>query len=314
MELSPSHRSTLQSKPLSHSLSANPSVKSDTPSLRPPAHYPQLPSNILITPPTVATLPSYRRLITLLLPIAYPASFYAASISPPPDTFALLALWHDSPTSTPIVVAGIQAHVEPAALSVSIDSSTPISSSSLSPSRKGKEQAPEEAQTLYILTLAVLAPYRGLGIANALLSFLLSLALSRHPFIQSVYAHVWEANTDALEWYVRRGFTVEGLVASYYRRLKPSGARVVRRAVRVEDWLVAGAEAGNKASMADDRHGVTIEKKERSKERDDSHAAVHDGSTEHIYGNIDMDKNGKRRYDDGEDMNGSQKRESRRAG
>lgn len=291
MERSPSRHKTLNYSP-----STNAHTKSTTSSFRAPAH-PRLPSNVSITPPTAATLPSYRRLINLLLPIAYPASFYAASISPPPDTFALLALWHDSPTSTPIVVAGIQARVEPAAM--------PLDT----------QQPAEEPQTLYILTLALLAPYRGLGIATALLSFLLALALSNHPSIQSVYAHVWEANTDALEWYVRRGFTVEGLVTSYYRRLKPSGARVVRRAIRVEDWLVAGAENGSKAGMADDGLGVTAtEKKERIEKTDDGQGEVDNGNSEPVWGKNDMNENGKRRYDGGKDMNDGQRRESRRVG
>ena len=47
-----------------------------------------------------------------------------------------------------------------------------------------------------------------------------------------VYAHVWEANAEGLDWYIKRGFTVEdGVVEGYYRRLKPDGARVVRRTI-----------------------------------------------------------------------------------
>lgn len=48
----------------------------------------------------------------------------------------------------------------------------------------------------------------------------------------SVYAHVWVENDEALEWYRRRGFTVdENVEEGYYRKLKPGGARVVRREV-----------------------------------------------------------------------------------
>lgn len=61
-----------------------------------------------------------------------------------------------------------------------------------------------------------------------------------------VYAHVWEANEEALEWYVRRGFEVQGVVEGYYTKLRPGGARVVRRRVGVGDWVrvqgMAGAE------------------------------------------------------------------------
>ncbi len=36
---------------------------------------------------------------------------------------------------------------------------------------------------------------------------------------------------------MRRGFAVEELIGQYYRRLKPQGARVVRRGLGVGDWL-----------------------------------------------------------------------------
>ena len=43
---------------------------------------------------------------------------------------------------------------------------------------------------------------------------------------------------EAVEWYVKRGFVVEGsVVEGYYRKLRPSGARVVRRKVGAGDWL-----------------------------------------------------------------------------
>ena len=46
-------------------------------------------------------------------------------------------------------------------------------------------------------------------------------------------------------WYRQRGFEVEeGIVEGYYRKLRPSGARVVRRRVGVKDWIRAGKEEG----------------------------------------------------------------------
>lgn len=53
-----------------------------------------------------------------------------------------------------------------------------------------------------------------------------------------IYAHVWEANEIALEWYLKRGFEVEQEVKQqYYRKLRPSGARIVRRRIKTTDWL-----------------------------------------------------------------------------
>ena len=48
---------------------------------------------------------------------------------------------------------------------------------------------------------------------------------------------MWEANIDALEWYQKRGFILGELVQGYYRRLKPDGARIVRRVISVKDFL-----------------------------------------------------------------------------
>lgn len=94
---------------------------------------------------------------------------------------------------------------------------------------------------LYIQTLHLLSPYRGHGVAASLLNSLLfatprdAKAKSRvseivkHYNIRSVTAHVHEANEDGLRWYVARGFKVqEGVVEGYYRKLQPSGAKIVR--------------------------------------------------------------------------------------
>lgn len=110
---------------------------------------------------------------------------------------------------------------------------------------------------LYIQTLHLLSPYRSYGIAASLLNSLLFStpppssssegksglqpgyrvsSLIRHYNIRSVTAHVHEANEEGLKWYVSRGFTVEqGVVESYYRKLKPSGARIVKLTLEWDD-------------------------------------------------------------------------------
>lgn len=84
-----------------------------------------------------------------------------------------------------------------------------------------------EYQQIYIQALGVLAPYRGMGLATALLN----AVVSDQSDSRSMYAHVWEDNEDALEWYDKRGFRRVLLVPQYYRRLTPSGAWIVRRDV-----------------------------------------------------------------------------------
>lgn len=79
--------------------------------------------------------------------------------------------------------------------------------------------------------------------------------------------------------------------------------------MRVEDWLLAGADTGSKVGMADEGlGGRTIERKER----DDGQGEVDDGSPEPICENKAINENGKRCYNDEGGMNGGKRRESRR--
>ena len=202
------------------------------------------PSNVHIEPVTPATLSSYRRLITLLLPIRYPDKFYKDTIANTSESsLARVAVWLDGDIATkalklksstsncdPVaverkVIGGIQCRVEQ-------NPSVPV----------GEHQ-------LYIQTIGVLAPYRQLGIATQLLEEIIMTVIQYHENVTSIYAHVWEANTDALEWYSRRGFSIEsGVIEGYYRRLKPSGARIVRRRVTIADHLATQNQLGTSIS------------------------------------------------------------------
>ena len=95
-------------------------------------------------------------------------------------------------------------------------------------------------QQLYIQTLVLLSPHRGQGIATHLLDAVITEAVKNHNNVASIYAHVWEANLEGLDWYRRRGFLVEDeILEGYYRKLKPGGARIVRRRVGIGDHLRA---------------------------------------------------------------------------
>lgn len=246
---SPPQRSTLHPSPLP--APAEPGTD----------HNPQrpLPADLSITHVTTSTLPAYRRLITLLLPIRYTEKFYKDSISnPTPSSLALCALWHETPrpgkrkvdslnNELPLsasatdgtgakVVGGIQCRLEPIPCPPSTISPTTSSTTSAVP-----PPPHQQPRNLYIQTLAVLSPYRHLGIAAALLNAIIYTALTHCPEqninVKEIYAHVWEANEEALEWYIKRGFEVgEEVVEGYYRKLRPSGARIVRR-ISVGDWV-----------------------------------------------------------------------------
>ena len=194
-----------------------------------------LPSNVHTEPITSSTLASYRRLITLLLPIRYPDRFYKDSVANITDSsLARVAIWQENgacksscinelsgfpenrATSEKKVAGGIQCRLEDV------------------------PSAPAGERQLYIQTVGVLAPYRQLGIATHLLEDVISTIIDHYENVTSVYAHVWEANIDALEWYNQRGFSMDKeVLEGYYRRLDPSGARIVRRGITIEDHVVA---------------------------------------------------------------------------
>lgn len=177
-----------------------------------------------IHPITPSTVPSYRRLITVLLPIRYPDKFFGDSVANTTESaLARVALWRDvSTSSTAIssdlaggkVVGGIQCRLEDQAWDFS------------------------DARQLYIQTIAVLSPFRRCGIATSLLDTIIKTMIEHYEKVTHIYAHVWEANSEAMEWYRHRGFTIEeGVIEGYYRRLTPSGAKVVRRRIEIADHL-----------------------------------------------------------------------------
>ena len=117
-----------------------------------------------------------------------------------------------------------------------------------------QEKQGQAPHALYISTLSVLAPYRSFGIGSHLISTAItraldlieSLNIKKTPqeaqiTLDHVYAHVWEKNPDAAEWYSKRGFEVGEVIEGYYRRLKPGGARLVRKGV-IGAAVAAGLE------------------------------------------------------------------------
>ncbi|KAL4749436.1 hypothetical protein BDW72DRAFT_178251 [Aspergillus terricola var. indicus] len=203
--------------------------------------YPTPHEHVTIEPVNTAHIPSLSRITGLLLPIRYQNSFYTATVTDPViSSVSRVAIYHDHPaafapaaaiaqsptTGTDKVIGGIRCRLERLSQDVS-------------------ENLGQQPTNLYIQTLHLLSPYRGCGIAASLLNSLLFASapstkvssppdyelsdLVKHYNIRSVTAHVHEANEDGLKWYISRGFQVEEeIVENYYRRLKPSGARLVK--------------------------------------------------------------------------------------
>ncbi|KAI5781811.1 N-alpha-acetyltransferase 50, NatE catalytic subunit, partial [Geopyxis carbonaria] len=150
---------------------------------------------------TPANLSGLKRLNSLLLPIPYGDKFYKDIVSSPSSgALTRVAFWDGGIG----VVGGVRARLE-------LDNDGPAD---------GKTK-------VYIMTLCTLSPFRRLGVGGALLQHV--IATARKLGASEVYAHVWEQNTDALAWYESKGFEVdENVLAAYYRKLRPAGARVVR--------------------------------------------------------------------------------------
>jgi ribosomal protein S18 acetylase RimI-like enzyme len=178
-----------------------------------------LPSNVELAPLTEEHMTAYKRLNALTLPIAYPESFYKETMTEPYHGITLLALWHSAPTlngtsgsvaDPPRLVGAIRCRLLP-------------------------------SSQLYISTIAVLAPYRTHGIAMHLLQAIVKKAVDLHS-VRSITAHVWEANDEGLEWYKKRNFDVLEKDDTYYRKLKPQGAFLLRK------WIGVGDLLGNNAA------------------------------------------------------------------
>jgi N-alpha-acetyltransferase 50 len=147
-----------------------------------------------------AHLPEIRRLTSTTLPVRYGETFFTTAVTDPvAHQISRVAVYESEP------VGWIRCRLEPCT-----------------------SNSPAPVQ-IYIQALALLSPYRKLGLAAAMLHHILSGVgmLEERPVC--VYAHVWEKNEDALDWYAKRGFKRVMLVERYYVKLRPSGAWIVRK-------------------------------------------------------------------------------------
>lgn len=216
--------------------------------------------HIVLRAPTTQNIASLRRLNSLLLPINYPKSFYNEILSSPTTTrLTRLAVWlHNAPTAASPPPPPTEGEPDPQQQQQQEEDEDPGVTVGgvrcrleLPPTTEGEEggEGGEGTETqaggaIYIMTLCTLSPYRHLGVGTRLVASVLKAAVELG--CGEVYAHVWEANTEALEWYRRRGFDVDTgeVVEGYYSKLRPAGARVVRRRIGVGDTIAAQGDAG----------------------------------------------------------------------
>ena len=105
----------------------------------------------------------------------------------------------------------------------------------------GKPVELEEATDLYIMTLAVLAPYRRLGIGRRLVEHMLeNVRAKRFAHLKSIRLNVLTNNDIALAFYANYGFVNEERIEGYYKRVTPSSCFVLRKQLGGEVAAAAG--------------------------------------------------------------------------
>ncbi|KAI1430760.1 acyl-CoA N-acyltransferase [Xylaria sp. CBS 124048] len=168
-----------------------------------------------------------RRITSLLLPVTYPDSFYARLSDPQTSgAFSRVILWRDDrddPAAPAKVIGGLVCRPEPSPFHIrTLDSHY---------CRLNPAPNPPQPNALYIQSLVLLSPYRGLGLAAALLDEVITDAAHSAFACETVWAHVWTQNEEALRWYVARGFARVEEVKKYYFKLQPDSAWIVRREI-----------------------------------------------------------------------------------
>jgi len=176
-----------------------------------------------------------QKINSVLLPIPYPKAFYDEIVSDHVTaSITLIAVWNDNRVSDK-VIGGIRCRL------LNHNAKTPLTNSSTSASQavlsrlhdsltsftsldfdgeidNGKSNGDNDS-ILYISTLALLSPYRGMGIATSLLEMVCNRAKELYA-VNRVGAHVWSENEEALKWYSQRQFQVLKCEEGYYKRLQ----------------------------------------------------------------------------------------------
>ncbi|KQK08675.1 N-alpha-acetyltransferase 50 [Brachypodium distachyon] len=83
------------------------------------------------------------------------------------------------------------------------------------------------AVRVYIMTLGVLAPYRGLGLGTKLLNHVFDLCAKQN--IPEIYLHVQTNNDDAIAFYKKFGFEITETIHKYYTNITPPDCYVLTK-------------------------------------------------------------------------------------
>ncbi|KAM5531586.1 hypothetical protein V8D89_014755 [Ganoderma adspersum] len=157
-----------------------------------------------VTPNNLGTV---RKLNSVLFPIKYSEKFYSDIVHPDVEDFCQLIYYNDIPVGTMCC----------------------------------RLEEKDGQAKLYLMTLAVLAPYRSRGIGSQSLQHLIDAAVAHtKPKITAIYLHVQVSNDDAKKFYERHGFQQTGLFENYYKKITPHDAWILQRDIEAKAVEVKG--------------------------------------------------------------------------
>lgn len=84
--------------------------------------------------------------------------------------------------------------------------------------------------TVYLMTIAVLEPYRRLGIGSMLLNKMIE-NLEKLGNVRKLKLHVWTINENAIQFYKKNGFVMDSIDEEYYSNLEPKAAWVIHKEI-----------------------------------------------------------------------------------
>jgi ribosomal protein S18 acetylase RimI-like enzyme len=150
---------------------------------------------------TLNNLGTVRKLNSVLFPIKYSEKFYQDILHPDVEDVCKLVYYNDIPVGT------ICCRLE----------------------------NKDDQNSLYLMTMGVLAPYRSRKLGSQSLELILTAASSKSkPKIDRVYLHVQISNTEAKRFYERHGFKEVGLQENYYKKISPHDAWVLEKRLDTE--------------------------------------------------------------------------------
>jgi N-alpha-acetyltransferase 50 len=150
--------------------------------------------HVVLGPVHIHNVEQVKRINLVVFPVRYSTKFYSDIIGKW-NRFTKLAYFKD------VVVGAVSCRVEEV---------------------KGE-------QWMYIMTLGVLAAYRGMGIGSLLLSEAEQMA--RTEGVDGLHLHVQTSNTDAIEFYRKHEYEIGEILENYYTRIDPPHCHIVRKRI-----------------------------------------------------------------------------------